>query len=63
MMTALSRVLFLYDIRKAVGVVDPGEGAQDLEWGRHRKEEFQLVDTFTSMKNGPMVEFRKADRV
>jgi len=63
MMTALSRVLFIYDIRRALGVVDPGEGSPELEWGRHRKEEFQLVDTFTSMKNGPMVEFRKVNHV
>jgi cytochrome P450 len=60
MMTTLARVLFLYDLRKAVGVVDPGEGKKGMEYGRHRASEFQLVDTFTSMKNGPMVEFRLA---
>jgi cytochrome P450 len=59
MMTTLSRVLFQYDIRKAVGVADPSEGREGLEWGRHRPSEFQLVDTFTSLKNGPMLEFRQ----
>lgn len=58
MMTALARVLYIYDIRRAVGVPDPGEGSSNLGWGRHREDEYQLVDTFTSMKNGPMVEFR-----
>ncbi|PFH57170.1 hypothetical protein XA68_15415 [Ophiocordyceps unilateralis] len=60
MTTALARMLFLYDVRKAVGVEDPGEGRVGREWGRHRVDEFQLRDTFTSAKNGPMVEFRRA---
>jgi cytochrome P450 len=62
MMTTLSRTLYLYDMRKAVGVADPGEGRPGRGWGRHRETEFQLVDTFTSAKTGPMVEFRLADK-
>ncbi|KAH7322822.1 putative cytochrome P450 monooxygenase [Stachybotrys elegans] len=62
MMTTLARTLFLYDMRKAVGVEDPGEGRPGLGWGRHRASEFQLVDTFTSAKTGPLVEFRKVER-
>lgn len=58
MMTTLARVLFMYDLRKAAGF-DPAEGSPDLEWGRQRVDEFQLIDQFTSMKDGPMVEFRK----
>lgn len=61
MTTTLARTIFLYDMRRAVGVVDPGEGGPELEWGRHRKEEFQLYDTFTSAKKGPVVEFRRAE--
>ncbi|KAK0649669.1 cytochrome P450-like protein [Cercophora newfieldiana] len=61
MMITLARVLFLYDLRRAQGVVDPGEGRRGAEWGRHRESEFQLVDTFTSLKEGPMVEFRKRE--
>lgn len=60
MMTALARLLFLYDLRRAQDVSDPGEGGHEgAEWGRHRAGEFQLVDIFTSMKNGPMVQFRR----
>ncbi|KAB5542502.1 cytochrome P450-like protein [Coniochaeta sp. 2T2.1] len=59
MTTTLARVLFLYDLRRAVGVADPGEGKADSEWGRDRVGEYQLVDTFTSLKDGPMVEFRR----
>ena len=59
MMTTLARTLYMYDIRKAAGVVDPGEGNPQNEYGRHRVEEFQLIDQFTSLKDGPMIEFRK----
>ncbi|KAK8101009.1 hypothetical protein PG999_011383 [Apiospora kogelbergensis] len=59
MMTTLARTLYMYDIRKAAGVVDPGEGGPQNEYGRHRVEEFQLIDQFTSLKDGPMIEFRK----
>lgn len=60
---ALARVLFLYDLRKAQGVVDPGEGKVGAGWGRDRVGEFQLVDTFTSLKDGPMVEFRRREDI
>lgn len=62
MTTTLARTVFLYDMRKAVGQVDPSEGRPDLEWGRHRPEEFQLVDTFTSAKKGPVLEFKPVGR-
>ncbi|KAI1771087.1 isotrichodermin C-15 hydroxylase [Hypoxylon cercidicola] len=58
MMTTIARMLYMYDLRKATGF-DPAEGNPDLEWGRQRVDEFQLIDQFTSLKDGPMVEFRK----
>ncbi|AEO58519.1 cytochrome P450-like protein [Thermothelomyces thermophilus ATCC 42464] len=61
MTLTLARVLFLYDLRKAVGVADPGEGKPGAGYGRDRVGEFQLVDTFTSLKDGPMVEFRRRE--
>ncbi|KAK1760308.1 Isotrichodermin C-15 hydroxylase [Echria macrotheca] len=61
MTITLARILFLYDVRRAQGVEDPGEGKVGAEWGRHRPSEFQLVDTFTSLKSGPMVEFRRRE--
>ena len=61
MTVSLARVLFLYDLRRAVGGVDPAEGRGDLEWGRRRVGEFQLDDTFTSSKDGCMVEFRRRE--
>ena len=59
MMTAVARTLFLYDLRLEPGTT-LGEGSPNLEYGRHRREEYQLKDTFTSMKDGPMVQFRAA---
>lgn len=62
MSITLARVLFMYDLRRAQGVEDPGEGGKaGAEYGRHRPEEFQLVDTFTSLKDGCMVEFRRRE--
>ena len=57
----LARVLWLYDVRRAVGVADPGEGRPGAPWGRERFGEFQLRDTFTSLKDGPVVEFRRRE--
>ncbi|CAK7210460.1 hypothetical protein SBRCBS47491_000791 [Sporothrix bragantina] len=58
MMTTLARSLFLYDVRRAPGMVDPAEGVVGAEWGRDRPGEFQLMDTFTSVKKGVLVEFK-----
>jgi len=55
---ALARVLFAFDMRLTPGT-SVGEGRPDLEVGRRRTMEFQLKDTFTSLKDGPVVQFRK----
>ena len=54
---SLARAIYLYDMRLAPGS-HVGEGKHDAELGRRRLEEFQLKDTFTSGKEGPLVEFR-----
>lgn len=56
--TTLARTVYLYDMRLAPKT-HLGEGSPDLEFGRHRPMEFQLKDTFTSAKDGPLVEFRE----
>ncbi|KAH6668121.1 isotrichodermin C-15 hydroxylase [Plectosphaerella plurivora] len=61
MSVAIARTLYSYDLRKAVGIADPGEGSPSFEYGRHRVGEFQLSDTFTSVKDGAMVEFRRRE--
>ena len=54
---ALARTLFLYDMRVAPGT-HLGEGGPRSGWARQRTGEYQLKDTFTSHKVGPLVEFR-----
>lgn len=64
MSTTLARMLWLYDLRKAKNVADPAEGGKaGAEWGRERRDEMQLVDTFTSLKEGVMVDFKRRDDI
>jgi len=60
LMTSLARVVYLYEMRAVEGITI-GEGNSDAEWGRRRRDEYQLKDSFTSMKDGPYVEFRLRD--
>jgi cytochrome P450 len=55
---SLARVVFMYDMKLADGV-RVGEGHPGAEWGRQRSEEYQLRDSFTSLKDGPYVQFRE----
>jgi cytochrome P450 len=54
----LARVIWMFDMRKAMGT-NLGEGKVDGEEGRRRASEFQLSDTFTSLKDGPLVQVRE----
>ncbi|KAK2623903.1 hypothetical protein QTJ16_006537 [Diplocarpon rosae] len=60
LMTTLARVVFMYDMKLAEGT-SAGEGRPELEWGRQRREEYQLRDTFTSLKDGPYLKFRERE--
>ncbi|KAF2204214.1 cytochrome P450 [Delitschia confertaspora ATCC 74209] len=59
----LARVLFSFDISRVDSEEGRlGEGAfgeTGKEWGRHRKEEFQIQDRFASCKEGPILRFRR----
>jgi cytochrome P450 len=61
MTLAIARLLWLFDIRKAVDSVGPtGEGDPSAsEEGRRRVGEYQLTDVFLSKREGPIVQFRK----
>lgn len=60
LMTSLGRCLFQDDVRLAPGthLGEGGEGRR-WEWGTERRDEYQTKDTFTSVKEGPAVQFRK----
>lgn len=53
----IARVLYLYDLRQAPGTT-LGAGRQDLEVGRNRPTEYQIMDVFASKKDGPILQFR-----
>jgi cytochrome P450 len=59
MMSAMARTLWLFDMRLAPGTT-LGEGGPELDEGRRIRGEYQLMDTFTSMKDGPLVQFSPA---
>ncbi|OCK80089.1 benzoate 4-monooxygenase cytochrome P450 [Lepidopterella palustris CBS 459.81] len=56
---ALATVLWRFDVRQAEGT-HLGEGGPDLERGRERKDEWQMIDAMGVMREGPLVEFRAA---
>ncbi|KAG9235188.1 cytochrome P450 [Amylocarpus encephaloides] len=58
LMTSLARTVWLFDMRLSPGIT-VGQGNSGAEWGRERATEYQLKDCFTSMKEGPLVEFRE----
>lgn len=58
LMETLARVMWLFDMKLAMGMEGVGTGAEGNEVGRRREGEYQLKDTFTSMKDGPVVQFR-----
>ncbi|KAI9842226.1 MAG: hypothetical protein M1837_007371 [Sclerophora amabilis] len=57
MTISLARMVWLYDMRLGE-MYALGEGNSNLEAGRRREEEFQMIDKFVSKVDGPMVQFR-----
>jgi hypothetical protein len=57
MTTTIARMVYMYDMRLAPGST-LGKGNPRLAYGRQRTTEFQLKDSFTSIKEGPEVQFR-----
>jgi cytochrome P450 len=55
---SLGKMLWQYDLRLTPGT-HAGEGIRGTEPGRNEEETYQLRDTFTSMKDGPIVQFRR----
>ena len=53
---ALARIMWLMEFE---AVDSTGEGGEGRGRGRERKEEFQVVDMFSSNKDGPVLRFRE----
>ncbi|KAF2458928.1 cytochrome P450 [Lineolata rhizophorae] len=62
MSLTIARLVWAFDLRLARGeagrIGEGGWGEAGREWGREKRGEYQLKDTFTSWKDGPMVEFK-----
>ncbi len=58
LLTTIARTLYRFDARAAPGST-LGEGSPELGWGRRDRKHFQLYDAYVSMRDGPMIQFRK----
>ena len=57
-MLVVARTLLRFDLRKTPGST-LGEGRPELGWGQRDRRQFQVVDAFVSLKQGPEVQFRR----
>ena len=60
LLITIARTLFRLEVRAAPGST-LGEGSPDLGWGRRNRNEFQLFDSYVSMRDGPMIQFKKRE--
>jgi cytochrome P450 len=59
LMFVMATVLVAFDFRKPDGSESLlGEGSTTAPYGRHRKEEYQMIDHAVCQKRGPMLQFR-----
>ena len=56
----IARTLFRLDVRAAPGST-LGEGNPSLGWGRRNRNEYQVFDAFVSMRDGPMIQFKRRE--
>ncbi len=58
-MFIMATVLVMFDFKKPEGHESlVGEGSPNGPYGRHRKDEYQLIDHVICAKDGPMLQFR-----
>jgi hypothetical protein len=60
LLTTITRTLYRLDVR-AVPEFTLGEGAPGLGWGRRDKNQFQVTDAYISLREGPMLQFKKRE--
>ena len=54
----VARTLWRSDVRLASGVTK-GEGSEELGWGMRDKRQHMLIDSYVTMLEGPVLQFRK----
>ena len=60
LLTTIGWTLWRLDVRAAPGE-RLGEGREELGWGRRDPKQYQLTDAYVSMRDGPMVQFKKRE--
>ena len=60
LLTTIARKLYRLDVRAEPGST-LGEGRPDLGWGRRDRKQFQVDAAYVSIRDGPMIQFRKRD--
>ena len=58
LLTTIARTLYRLDVRAEPGST-LGEGRPELGWGRRDRKQFQVDDAYTSIREGPMIQFKK----
>ncbi|KAI9788795.1 MAG: hypothetical protein M1816_006576 [Peltula sp. TS41687] len=58
LLTTTARTLYRLDMRAAPGST-LGEGAPELGWGRRDRNQYQVVDAYISLRQGPMLQFKR----
>ncbi|KAI1114134.1 benzoate 4-monooxygenase cytochrome P450 [Nemania sp. NC0429] len=53
----VAKTLLRFDLRKTPGST-LGEGRPELGWGERNRKQYQIVDAYVSLKQGPEVQFR-----
>ena len=56
---AAGRLLYRMDMRLPPGI-DVGGGSPGLGWGREDKDQFLLRDAYVALRNGPLLQFKRA---
>ncbi|PQE22498.1 benzoate 4-monooxygenase cytochrome P450 protein [Rutstroemia sp. NJR-2017a BVV2] len=60
MYTVIGRTIHACDIRRpAEDVADLGAGRTEYMWGRRTRNQYQVLDAFLALRNGPMIQLRR----
>jgi cytochrome P450 len=64
MTVTMAMVLYRFDFRQVTGKAGKlGEGRLGAAYGRHRDGEFQILETWASTVDGPLLQFRQRDGI
>ena len=60
LLITIGRTLWRLDVRNAPGATK-GEGRPELGWGSRDRNQYMVVDSYVSGRDGPILQFRKRD--